>query len=106
MSTIIVQHHCEELQALRRYRDEYLILDDDGAEIIREYYRVAPIILKSIENEESSTDLFKSLYNDYIKGIYEDLNNKNHLKAKKVYIEMVRNLCKKYDIDLYYSDTA
>lgn len=94
---------CEELNALRKYRDEYLILDEDGAEIIREYYRVAPLILKSVENDKSSTDLFKSLYNDYIAIICDDLRNNNHLKAKKAYIEMVRNLCHKYDVDLRYS---
>lgn len=95
---------CEELNVLRRYRDERLILDNDGPEIIREYYRVAPIILKSIERERTSIELFKLLYTEYISVICNDIKNNNYIKAKKGYVEMVKKLCKKYNVELRYSE--
>ena len=38
---------CYELKLLREYRDRYLVSSEGGKETIREYYNIAPTIVKT-----------------------------------------------------------
>ena len=91
---------CEELIAFKRYRDEHLIYDKDGANLIREYYRIAPFILQSIDKQMSPNMIFQKLYDEYIAVGYEYLKRKDYVNAKATYISMVENLCSMYGIEV------
>lgn len=91
---------CEELIAFKRYRDEHLIYDKDGANLIREYYRIAPFILQSIDKQMSPNMIFQKLYDEYIVVVYEYLKRKDYVNAKATYISMVENLCSMYGIEV------
>lgn len=93
---------CEELIAFKKYRDEHLIYDNDGSNLIREYYRIAPLILQEIDKHPSAQTIFQKLFDDYIIIGYEYLKKNDYLNAKSTYINMVEDLCSKYNIDTIY----
>lgn len=90
---------CEELQLIRYYRDNYLVLDQDGESLIYEYYQMAPKIIEKIEAEANSQLVYITLYNDYIKQVYDYLTRQQYIQAKQLYIQMVKDLYQKYELD-------
>lgn len=89
---------CEELLAFKDYRDNVLIYESDGSELIREYYRVAPRIVEAIESKEDSKQIYQKLWDDYIVVGYKYLLENDMIKAKETYINMVISLCQKYKV--------
>ncbi len=55
---------CYELQTLRKFRDEYVMRKQNGAELIQEYYTTAPKIISAIKSNEDSDNVFRSFYSD------------------------------------------
>ena len=53
---------CEELNTLRIFRDQYVRLTPSGPGDILDYYEVAPIIVKSIDSEDESRQVYDVLY--------------------------------------------
>ena len=49
---------CYELNLMRRYRDEYLVNQKGGEEIVAEYYDIAPTIVNRINRMENSEDVY------------------------------------------------
>lgn len=91
---------CEELVAFKKYRDTYLINENDGKQLIREYYRIAPEILNKIDEEQDSKQVYFKMYDDYISVGYRYLLEKEYKKAKEIYIKMVVDLCEKYKVKI------
>lgn len=91
---------CEELVEFKKYRDSYLINEKDGKQLIREYYRVAPEILKKIDEEVESKQVYEKMYEDYISVGYGYLLEKDNKKAKEIYMKMVVDLCEKYNVEI------
>lgn len=90
---------CEELQIIRHYRDEHLIYDQDGEALISEYYQMAPRIIKCINLQSNHLDIYLQLYHKYIKNIYLYLKLKKYSQAKKLYVQMVKELYQIYDLE-------
>jgi len=91
---------CEEIQAFKKYRDEQLINDADGAALIREYYRIAPEIVARIEQQPEPSAIYRQLYDRYIAPGYSHLLDRNYALAKATYIAMVQYLCSQYRIEI------
>lgn len=87
---------CDELNTLRYYRDNHLINDNDGYDLIKEYYYIAPKIVSNINSHSDSVEIYRKLHNDYILLAYKNILNKNYDEAKKIYIDMVAKLKEKY----------
>jgi hypothetical protein len=47
---------CEELLAFKAFRDEWLILQEDGESLIKQYYQIAPDIVENIERMPNAED--------------------------------------------------
>ncbi|WP_416141084.1 CFI-box-CTERM domain-containing protein [Lysinibacillus capsici] len=92
------EDNCDEILNYKKYRDEHLRFDDDGRDLIVEYYRIAPVIVEKIDAEPNPKALYLHLYNQYIKVGYDYLQKNDLVNAKKIYIEMVKNLCEKYNV--------
>lgn len=92
------EDNCDEIINYKKYRDKHLLFDEDGKDLITEYYRIAPIIVEKIERESNAKELYMQLYNQYIKVGYDYLQKKDLKNAKSTYIEMVKSLCSKYHI--------
>lgn len=87
---------CDELKALEDYRDNYLFSTQNGDELIKEYYNIAPTIVKRINRSEESKEIYKSLYVNHISKCLEDIENNNYEACKDKYINMVNELKHKY----------
>ena len=53
---------CEELAALRRFRDGYVATLPEGSGVIEEYYRNAPRVVAAIENSLDRDYVYRDLY--------------------------------------------
>ena len=81
------------------FRDTYLkYLDKDGLKLIDEYYRIAPTIVRHIDEEELSNQIYINLYKHYISKCCFYIKNYRFNDAKALYIKMVDSLCEIYNI--------
>lgn len=91
---------CEELNAMRRFRDDYLLASAEGDELVYEYYRIGPVIVDHINRVDNPDVLYNALWNDYIKICYDKIKAKQYEEAKGIYIDMVRELCNRFSINV------
>lgn len=87
---------CRELTTFRRFRDEWLINQPDGRELIDEYYRTAPIIVERIDRRNDADEIYHSIENDYLEPCLHFIDEKNFIACKEKYMLMVRALKKSY----------
>lgn len=87
---------CYELTLLRNYRDTYLMEQEDGEKIIREYYDLAPTIVKHINRKENSGEIYESIWTDYLSPCIRMIENGQQEECKSLYIQMVRDLERTY----------
>jgi TPR repeat protein len=92
------EDNCKEIIEYKKYRDEKLRFDDDGRDLIMEYYRIAPLIVEQIDVQENAKDIYLSIYNNFIKVGYDYLQARDLKNAKATYIAMVKDLCEEYNI--------
>ncbi len=84
---------CYELNLLRNYRDEYLVKDSSsGHEIVKDYYNIAPTIVKRINKDAQAGEIYNDIWNTYLKRCIELIEGKELEKCKEIYIEMVKKL--------------
>lgn len=87
---------CYELTLLRNYRDTYLSDQEDGDRIIREYYDLAPTIVKHINRRDDAKEIYRQIWSEYLSpciGMIEEGKNED---CKNLYIKMVRDLEQSY----------
>lgn len=87
---------CEELRILRDYRDHYLLEAKDGEAVIREYYDVAPTIVKHINKQKNAEDIYHGIYDNYLSECIRLLRRGDKVRCKKVYTQMVYELEAKF----------
>lgn len=91
---------CEELNTLRAYRDEMKCDNPIIAELIKEYYRVAPLLVQKINSEADAEKIYADLWKNSIAKTYELIRAGENAQATAIYIEMVQSLCKRYNVEL------
>lgn len=87
---------CYELTMFRDFRDNWLMYQKDGNALIERYYKIAPQIVKNIDLENNSNFIYDEINNKYLKNCLKMIENKEYEECKKLYIEMVESLEKKY----------
>jgi len=87
---------CEELELFRWYRDNILLNEPDGKQLIEEYYKTAPLIVEKINSRPDAEEIYKHLWEDYLKVCLEELKRGNYKKVKTLYAEMVSELQKRF----------
>ena len=88
--------NCYELNLMRRYRDEYLVNQDGGEEIVAEYYDIAPTIVNRINRMENSEDVYADIWNHYLHPCVSMIESDNLEACRKIYTDMVYSLRRKY----------
>lgn len=83
---------CEELILLRDYRDKYLMGLSNGKEVIREYYDVAPTIVKHINQKKDAAEIYRGIYEDYLEKCIRLIREGKNEECQKVYTDMVYGL--------------
>ena len=81
---------CEELNALRAYRDKMKHENPIIATLIEEYYRVAPLLVKKIDSETESEKIYYELWKNSIAETYRLIKAGQNMNATLIYIDMVQ----------------
>lgn len=87
---------CYELRVLREYRDGYLMNSDDGADIVRKYYNIAPTIVNRINRRSDSETVYGSIFKRYIEPCISLIENGRKKECRDLYSDMVCSLEKEY----------
>lgn len=87
---------CYELTLLRDYRDGYLSSRPDGESLIHEYYDVAPTIVKHINQQENSGEIYQSIWEEYLAPCVDMIEHGELEACEEHYKDMVHTLQKKY----------
>jgi len=87
---------CEELSAMRLFRDEWLREQPGGPEKIEEYYRVAPDIVAEIDKRTDRIDIYRRIYDKYIKPCVEKVKTGCYEECNTIYTTMVNGLKSAY----------
>lgn len=88
--------NCYELEMLRSYRDEYLIFQPEGEQVVREYYDIAPTIVNRINKSGKAKEIYGNIYETYIIPCLSLIEEGKPEECQSVYVEMVRTLQKEY----------
>lgn len=83
---------CEELTSFRLFRDSWLINQPDGKELIEEYYRIAPTIVRKMRESPEYESICNKIWNEYLVPCYQMILGKQFKECKSKYIEMVQYL--------------
>lgn len=87
---------CHELHLLRDYRDNILAKEEGGADLINEYYNIAPTIVKRINRLDDSNAVYTDLYDNFIFKCIENIENNEYEQCRETYTKMVNELKNKY----------
>lgn len=87
---------CYELNLLRSYRDGYLMSRTDGEELVRQYYDVAPTIVKHIDRREDSGAIYKAIWETYLSPCISLIESERNTECMEIYQNMVYDLKNKY----------
>lgn len=87
---------CYELTLFRNYRDGYLMEQPEGEQVIREYYDVAPTIVKRINQLPERDKIYQSIWDMYLEPCMSMIEKGENESCKELYMEMVRKLEEKY----------
>ena len=83
--------NCEELTALRNFRDGYMKKSAVGARLVEEYYAVAPQIVKAIDKSPERDGYYNYIYGE-IKTCVALINAGKYKETQKRYTQMVTRL--------------
>jgi len=100
LSTACIRHkhlpdQCEELQMLRKFRDDFMKASPLGRQLIEEYYSIGPKLVKAIEQDSNKADTYRYIYS-CIKNACIKIRLMENESAQDVYTKMVKQLGKKY----------
>lgn len=87
---------CYELTSFRNYRDNWLIKQTFGEQLIKEYYSVAPAIVKTIDSRDDSALIYKKIWDQYLKECLNHIEKEQFEECKELYIKMVRDMETQY----------
>lgn len=87
---------CYELKTLRDYRDRYLASSPGGRETIREYYNIAPTIVKRIERQKDADEIYRKIWKEYLERCIGLIETGKMEECREVYTKMVHELEREY----------
>ncbi len=87
--------NCLELKTLRNFRDKILMKDYAGRKAIREYYKIAPLIVDAVNKREDSQSIWDNLYKEIRKAV-SFVRSRDFNGAFEHYREMTSNLKERY----------
>ncbi len=83
---------CEELTILRQYRDSWLQFQENGKELISEYYKRAPIIVSRLKASDKYSFYCQMLYDRYLLPCIELIKAKKFKDCQQLYQKMVTDI--------------
>ncbi len=83
---------CYELTMLRHFRDGWLAVQPDGENLIREYYRIAPQIVETLNTSEQREAIYRDIWEHYIMPCVHLIEQDAYEHCCKLYKKMVNDL--------------
>jgi len=87
---------CYELQTLREFRDNYVRNLPNGEDTIREYYEIAPRIIKRINDTANPAKIFETMYERLVQKSIKLIETGRKTEAFENYRTIVRELKREY----------
>jgi hypothetical protein len=87
---------CEELTVLRDFRDRVLLQSDEGLDLVKEYYAIAPGLIKAIKSQENQTEVFEGIYREMILPTLERIKKNDARGAITIYKNYTYSLKNKF----------
>lgn len=87
---------CYEVTLLKNYRDSYLLDCDDGAALIHQYYDIAPTIVKRINKQKNSNEIYEMIWKQYLSPCISYIEENRNEECKEIYSNMVLKLHKQF----------
>jgi hypothetical protein len=84
--------NCDELNVFRSFRDNWLVKQLDGQELISEYYKIAPSIVNSINSVADNKNIYRELWTESIEPCLNLIKQNRFAEAKTIYCNAVANL--------------
>ncbi|WP_144053801.1 hypothetical protein [Baaleninema simplex] len=86
--------NCDELEALRWYRDNVLIKSKDGAKAAIEYYRSAKNVIDTLnqQSEREAKEIYQHIYDKYVAPAVKAVTDKDYPKAKAIFLEALADM--------------
>ena len=86
---------CRELTTLRAFRDGWL-MEQGGDSLIREYYELAPGLVTLMDHCDHGPTCYGEIRTRWLEPCLEALEEKDPIKCRDLYVDMVRTLCRRY----------
>ena len=87
---------CYELNLLKDYRDNYLILTENGEELVKKYYDIAPTIVKRIDKSDNPEEKYRYIWDRYLKVCITYIQSGDKERCGEEYIKMIEELKNQY----------
>ena len=87
--TLNLADECYQLQVLRNFRDTHLRQSKKGKLLIKDYYRIAPNIVRKIEQLPNKEVFYRNLYETYLSKTITLIEKGRKREAIECYIGMV-----------------
>lgn len=88
--------NCYELNLLREYRDQYLSQQPDGDELVRQYYDVAPTVVKHINARADAGQVYEEIWQRYLAPCISMIEGSRYQECRMLYEDMVNRLKEQY----------
>ena len=81
-----------------------MLQQEDGEQIIREYYNIAPTIVKRIDKENEPEKRYRYLWEHYLKFCVAMIEAGKYEECREKYEQMVEELRKQYIVTNHKED--
>lgn len=101
LTTACVHHKqladdCEELQTLRSLRDNYMLQNENGRRLVKDYSITGPAVVGAIRNFENRTTIYEYLYQQLVLPSVHMIKQGKKQEAVDYYASFVEALREKY----------
>lgn len=87
---------CYELQVLRQFRDNMVATDESVRELVLNYYRKAPSIVKNIRQLDNPDEIWSELYDNLVLKCVSYIEDEDFEAAKDNYLQIFKELEKRF----------
>lgn len=84
--------NCYELETLRHFRDHWLMEQENGIQLIADYYAKAPKIVSAINEDPNKISIYNQIYSNLILPCLRYIENNQFEEAKELYQATTLNL--------------
>lgn len=77
------------LQCLRWFRDNIMLRDPRGEQMVKEYYAMAPQVAEAISMHPNAQQIFQGIYTQFLQPACQAIQQGNYQQALQLYSQMI-----------------